>query len=561
MEKETDGLNGTSISSEDILMDILGYYDEVSEDCCVEKEISECHSTECQNDNDYAEDVYSDDEQEYTICDLDSYAVNADMDYAEYNCTEDVSHNGPDERMNQNDDLNINEFYLVQERLKCAPLACLYDDSETYCERSTNHNANELSVKTSSLDDQPGSTACIISDIDDQHEHTEFTVNESTKCTSNESIACTINENTSDNQYEPIEYTINESLDDQCESTECTINEHALERVSTDIQGMSEKEAELRDQVVEIFCSTPKIDANNILFDRMTVNRICIDEAIFVSADEYENTNAQRKTKKDHSINNDDTKCTDSRMYSFSKEDALTSELNTDVTMDEETMKVFKEMEKRTSEVDSSCASVSGDVPRQKFVIDQEEVFLKIEDVIRLNDLKHRNLIGKMHKKGRNGRYQYNWFTLRKNFFTCYSRKGWRMVPGALLENDGNLKDPEQDMFFLKRKYTLDLLCTKIYLLNKKKWYGCISANSWTEDGLIDITEDTKIMKIVPVKRHFVVVLKKNLVKTEIHMKELSFMLKNGDATYFYKSKCIDTFLSWIIAFAFRQGRIACNIG
>lgn len=514
MEEETDQQNGGSIFSEDTFLEILGYYDEMSEDYCMEKEVDKCHGSGCQNENDYTDQAYSSEEQETSSYELDLYIVNVDIDYAEYNYTDRMLQNGPDERMNLNGDLNINELHLAQERQQCTQLACLYDDSEADCELGTDKSTNQLPVNTLSLESQLA-------------------------------------------QNEP-----DESLHGQPDGfAECTNTERDLERICADMQGMSEKEAELRSQVIEIFSTTPKIDENSFFFDRMRINRICIDSKIFVSIDERECKVAERVASDECIIKRDGRRCADGHMCGMSEEEVLACEPSTDAAIKEEVMKTFKEMEKRALEADARCIGASGGMPRQKFVIDQEEVFLKIEEVIKLNDLKHRNLIGKIHKKGRNSRYQSNWFTLRKNFFTCYSRKGWRMVPGALLENDGNLKDPEQDMFFLKRKYTLDLLYTKIYLLNKKKWYGCIRANPWAEEELIDITEDTKIMKIIPMKKYFVVVLKKNLVKTQIRMKELSFMLKSGDATHIYKSKCIDTFLGWIVAFAFRQGRITCNIG
>lgn len=237
------------------------------------------------------------------------------------------------------------------------------------------------------------------------------------------------------------------------------------------------------------------------------------------------------------------------------------ADLSSGEATEDEAFRVLREAERRAME----RRLVSGGRNRsRRFVIDKEEEYLRIEDATGLKDLKNRSLVGKIHKKGGNGRYQHNWFTLRENFLTCYNGRRHRMSEQECLsERDGDLRDPVDATFFFKKKYTLDLTNTKMYLVKQP---GILSCMPWrqsfdVDDGLIDITDEMKIVRITPTCGHFTVQLQNGAVETNVKTRTLDFALRSHDGIYFYRSKDIDSFLNWMIAFAFRQGRIICDIG
>lgn len=236
-----------------------------------------------------------------------------------------------------------------------------------------------------------------------------------------------------------------------------------------------------------------------------------------------------------------------------------TSTLSVD-SMEDEAIQILVEAEKRALRREL----VSQEGRSRRFIIDKDEQYLEIQNATKLNDLKSRNLLGKIHKKGKNGRYQHNWFSLRENFFTCYDGKKYRIFGENLpSERDGDIRDPTNDSFFFKKKYTLDLLNTKIYLVNQPMWLSCVGycLSFDIDNNLIDITDDMKIVGIRAIRSHFIVCLKKDLVKKEVRMNTLDFAMRNNDGIYFYRFKDIDSFLSWTIAFAFRQGKISLDVG
>lgn len=238
-----------------------------------------------------------------------------------------------------------------------------------------------------------------------------------------------------------------------------------------------------------------------------------------------------------------------------------TSGLSIDTDTREEAFEVLREAEKRS--VERERVRLCGNQPR-RFVIDKDENYMSIEDAFKLNEFRTKSLMGKIHKKGGNGRYQHNWFTLREGFFTCYGGKRWKVTNQNIpSDRDGDLRDPADASCFFKKKYTLDLLSTTIYLVKPTGCFGCLrwQPSFSVDENLVDITDDMKIVNVTQVRSHFMVSLKKDLVKTEMRMKTLDFALRSQDGLYFYRCSDVNSFLRWIVAFAFRQGRITCNIG
>ncbi|AFN83590.1 hypothetical protein EROM_081740 [Encephalitozoon romaleae SJ-2008] len=319
------------------------------------------------------------------------------------------------------------------------------------------------------------------------------------------------------------------------------------------------RNTETQRKMLEAFHSIPEVALKEGIFDDIKINKIYVESRIHIRKE-----NGRKIKEKKGLIRGErdieGRKETKTMMFDdYASGWELSSESASDVATREKAFKIIREAKKKATGRDLLC---SGDMQLRKFVVDQEEKYLKIEEVIKLNDLKYKNLMGKIYKKGGNGKYQYNWFTLKKNFFTCYNGKGIK-IGSDTFPSDKNydFKDPEDETLFFKKKYTIDLLSAGIYLVKHPAYMGCIRWGSSSDEDLIDITEDTKIIRITPAKNYFLISLKKNLVKTEIKTSTLDFALRADGETYFYRSKDMDSFLGWLVAFAFRQGRIKCNIG
>ncbi|WEL39329.1 hypothetical protein PFJ87_08g01950 [Encephalitozoon hellem] len=338
------------------------------------------------------------------------------------------------------------------------------------------------------------------------------------------------------------------SLEKALEFEKCSIKKEELART-----------AESQRKVLEAFHSIPLVTIKESLFDNTKINKVYVESRIRIRKQNGRKVKEKKGLVRDEKDKEGGIETKTMIFNDYTSGWESSSETNSDIAAREKAFKIIREAERKAARRDLLC---NGDMQLRKFVVDQEEKYLRIEEVIKLNDLKYRNLLGKIYKKGRNGKYQCNWFTLKKNFFTCYNGKGTRTTSDTFpSEKDGDLKDPGDETLFFKKKYSIDLLNTGIYLVKRPTYIGCIKWGSRSDEDLIDITEDTKIIRITPTKSYFLVSLKKNLVKTEIKVNTLDFALKVNGETYFYRSKDVDSFLGWLVAFAFRQGRIKCNIG
>ncbi|ADM12104.1 uncharacterized protein Eint_081720 [Encephalitozoon intestinalis ATCC 50506] len=318
------------------------------------------------------------------------------------------------------------------------------------------------------------------------------------------------------------------------------------------------RNAESQKKIIEAFRSIPGLAIKENLLNDIKINKVYVESRIHIRKENGKDIREKRNIIKGEREREGGKETIVFNDYVSSGWESG-SESSSDIAAKEKAFKVIKEAERRATGKDLLC---NADMQLRKFVVDQEERYLRIEKVMKLNDLKYKNLMGKIYKKGKNGKYQYNWFTLKKNFFTCYNGKGTKTTSEDFpYEKEWDFKNPEDEDFFFKRKYTIDLLNAGVYLVKHPVCIGCVKWGCGTDEDLIDISEDTKIMRITPAKSHFLISLKKNLVKTEIKMTTLDFALKANGETYFYRMKDLDGFLGWLVAFAFRQGKIKCNIG
>lgn len=224
-------------------------------------------------------------------------------------------------------------------------------------------------------------------------------------------------------------------------------------------------------------------------------------------------------------------------------------------------MENLREAERRT--IQQNKRSVY-DVPLRRFVIGTEDVQIKMKDVFTLHDFKSKVIVGELYKRGNNGYYKKNWFLLRENFFTCFNGKKIRCLPGTMpQERLGDIEHPEDPLYFLTRKYTLDLFNCRLMLSKSRKRrdiFTCYSETIPAEADLVDIT-DLVIFSIQECVTGYKIVLKREGSHAEVTLNCLNFCIKSNDGYRFYKMETIDEFLKWIIAFKFRLGQIELNIG
>ncbi|KAF9762324.1 hypothetical protein NGRA_2097 [Nosema granulosis] len=226
-----------------------------------------------------------------------------------------------------------------------------------------------------------------------------------------------------------------------------------------------------------------------------------------------------------------------------------------------ETDNLLIEAEKRTIQQNKRS---SNDVPLRRFFIETEESQILMRDAFQLNDLKKKVILGELTKRGNNGHYQKNWFQLRENFFTCFNGKKNLISPNDVpQERLGDIEHPDDPLSFLSKKYSIDLLSSRILLCKKKgkrDFFTCFSENIPAEEDLVDVT-DIVITNIQEAVYGYRVFLQKDNQKAEITMSCLNFCLKTNDGYRFYKPDSIEDFLKWMIAFRFRLGQIELEIG
>ncbi|KAK6089317.1 hypothetical protein P3W45_001725 [Vairimorpha bombi] len=243
---------------------------------------------------------------------------------------------------------------------------------------------------------------------------------------------------------------------------------------------------------------------------------------------------------------------------------SFSSSSNEDSLQNNGSMKTYdliSEAEKRTIQQNKRSG---GDIPLRKFVIETDNVVIPMNDVLKLTDLRNRTIIGKLSKRSTKGYYTENWVTLRENLFSCYNRQVNKITSTNIPnERNGDIENPEDRNTFLTRKYSIDLLQSRLYLCKKKGKSGiftCYSENIPAETDLVDIT-NLVIHSIDESAFGYKVSLQKNNYRAEITLNCLNFGIKTNDGYRFFKLDNVGEFLKWIIAFKFRLGQISLNIG
>lgn len=206
----------------------------------------------------------------------------------------------------------------------------------------------------------------------------------------------------------------------------------------------------------------------------------------------------------------------------------------------------------------------NSDIPLRRFVIETEEVMVKLNETDKLCDLRSKIIAGKLSKRNTKGYFNYNWFTLRETFFNCYNGKSKKIDANNVpLERNGDIIHPDDKNSFLTKKYTIDLLQAKIFLSKKrgkKDIFTCYSEGFPAEIDMVDITNMT-ILNVQKMNTEYKIFLRNECGVFDITLNCLNFCLKSNDGYRFYKLEKIDEFLKWMIAFKFRLGKIQLRIG
>lgn len=243
---------------------------------------------------------------------------------------------------------------------------------------------------------------------------------------------------------------------------------------------------------------------------------------------------------------------------------SFSSSSNEDHLQNNGTMKTYdliSEAEKRTIQQNKRSG---GDIPLRKFVIETDNIVIHMNDVLKLTDLRNRTIIGKLSKRSTKGYYTENWVTLRENLFSCYNSKFNKITSTTIPnERNGDIENPEDPNTFLTRKYSIDILQSRLYLCKKKGksgFFTCYSEDIPAETDLVDIT-NLVIHSIDESSFGYKVSLQKDNYRAEITLNCLNFGIKTNDGYRFFKLNNVGEFLKWIIAFKFRLGQISLNIG
>lgn len=206
----------------------------------------------------------------------------------------------------------------------------------------------------------------------------------------------------------------------------------------------------------------------------------------------------------------------------------------------------------------------NNDIPLRRFVIETEEVSVKINETNKLCDLRSKIVVGKLSKRNTKGYFNYNWFTLRETFFNCYNGKFKKIDANNVpLERNGDIIHPDDKNCFLTKKYTIDLLQAKIFLSKKRgkrDIFTCYSESFPAEIDMVDVTNMT-ILNVQKINSEYKISLRNECGVFDITSNCLNFCLKSNDGYRFYKLENIDEFLKWMIAFKFRLGKIQLRIG
>lgn len=221
---------------------------------------------------------------------------------------------------------------------------------------------------------------------------------------------------------------------------------------------------------------------------------------------------------------------------------------------------IFDEIERRLAAVKNMPLDSNAPQKTRRFYFDNAEALANIETCLRVNDLKLCTLYGKMCIKEGRGNYRSHWFQLKGSNLTYFDEKKHLVSPFHMPnEVGGDIMHPESNDYFLTRKTTLNIFASRVYLVNnRKKCLSFLRCRLLCNDEfpeLFDITQD-RIVNISKVARHYIVTVSTpDLANLRLH--GLEFALENSGSYVFFKHEDPDTFVRWLMAISFRQGRHA----
>lgn len=247
-------------------------------------------------------------------------------------------------------------------------------------------------------------------------------------------------------------------------------------------------------------------------------------------------------------------------MYSNSKKNSSNSNVSIRKPTIEVKEKTKEELKQEVFEIAEQIAYDKGQKSDtnlktvERFVLDKPILTHNIDECLQIDDLKTANLIGRIHKKGGNRKYQNNLFHIKKGFFVCYNSKKYKISeinqPDII---NFEMINPDDTEYFMKPKYIFLIKHLKIFLVingHLKQWFSklrsfCVE----NEQNLIEIT-NKNIENIIETTDGFKVVLSSATITGSMYIEVplLEFALQYGDGYYFYRPNSTNSFLRWIFA-------------
>ncbi|TBU04891.1 hypothetical protein CWI36_0700p0020 [Hamiltosporidium magnivora] len=278
----------------------------------------------------------------------------------------------------------------------------------------------------------------------------------------------------------------------------------------------------------------------------------------------------KEKSKKKNEVSGNQQKANETKKNvendkKIQKEEKLIKKATGTLDKNEEGFVIMKEAESRVSGPKTpKYENTKSDIRR--FVFNRKsQQYVFIESVDNLNDLRSGSIVGKIQKRGKNGRYQLNWFNLRGNFLTCLNGKRYRACASHYAnERDGDLVCPEDSNFFYTKKYSINILECKILIVKNHSFLNSLLTcplkfYKKRNDDLIDIT-DSKIISLNKQFSNYNILINNGNEEFAVKIPILEFALECNGAFYFFRFDNSTIFLRWLLSISMRQGNIICKV-
>ncbi|KAL0265583.1 UNVERIFIED_CONTAM: hypothetical protein PYX00_011295 [Menopon gallinae] len=206
---------------------------------------------------------------------------------------------------------------------------------------------------------------------------------------------------------------------------------------------------------------------------------------------------------------------------------------------------VFEEIEKRlkTAGGKPKDDSVAGEKVK-RFYFENSAPLVSIDACLRTSDLRLSTLYGRMCIKEGRGRYKSRFFMFRGCNLGCFDERKNIISPSNMPnEAAGDISYPERSDCFLRRRSSLNIFRSRVYLVkNRATCLGAFKCSFMFREEfpeLFDITEE-RVAGIRRQGKYYVI---------DVGASEKT-VLKVCDS---------DTFIRWLMAISFRQGRQICE--